>query len=117
MKAYEYILSKQVQWAINRGIPLIGSKGKRGQPAYTSKLDQNLFEPLDPDVRECFMAGDGNEILGSSGSPAKMQALHSSSALGVKIFQYWQKINQVPVIAAACGLCRKGNTVSEKNRI
>lgn len=43
-----------------------------------------------------------------------MQALHSSSALDVNIFQYWQKLNHVPLIAAACGLCRRGNKVSEK---
>jgi hypothetical protein len=43
-----------------------------------------------------------------------MHALHSSSALAVNIFQYWQKIKQVPLIAAACGFCRKGNKISEK---
>ena len=43
MKAYEYILSKQTQWALNRGIFLTGSKMERGRPAYTLKLDENLF--------------------------------------------------------------------------
>jgi len=114
MKAYEYILAKQVQWALNRGIKLIGSKGRRGRPAYTFTLEQNLFEPLEPDVRECFKKGDGGEIIGSQDSPAKMQAVHSSSALSVNIFQYWQKIDQVPLIAAACGFCRKGNNNSRK---
>lgn len=111
MKAYEYIVSKQIQWALNHGIPLIGSKGIKGRPAYTTNLDQNLFKPLDLDVRKSFEQGDGNEICGD---PAKMQAVHSSSALGVNVFQYWQRIKQVSVIASACGFCRKGNTVSEK---
>jgi len=114
MRAYEYILSKQTQWALNQGIPLIGSKGHRGRHAYTPELNQNLFEPLMPSVRDCFLQGDGNEIIGSVENPAKMQALHSSSALSVNIFQYWQKINQIPVIAAACGFCRKGNNISER---
>ncbi len=114
MRAYEYILTKQIQWALNRGISLIGSKGLRGRPAYTPQLDQNLFEPLEPSVQESFMTGDGNEIIGTPDSPAKMQAVHSSSALGVNIFQYWQKKNLVPLIAAACGFCRKGNNVSKK---
>ncbi len=114
MRAYEYILSKQTQWALNRSIPLIGSKGRRGRPAYAPKLNQNLFEPLETSVHESFLKGDGNEIIGSMDSPAKMQAIHSSSALSVNIFQYWQKINQVPVIATACGLCRKGNHLSQK---
>lgn len=111
MKAYKYIISKQTQWALNRGIQLIGSRGIRGRPAYTPELDQNLFDPLEPNVRESFLQGDGNEL---TGSPAKMQAIHSSSALSVNIFQYWQKINQIPVIAAACGFCQKGKDVSNK---
>lgn len=111
MTAYEYILSKQVQWALNHGICLIGSKGLRGRPAYTPELNQNLFEPLERTVRKSFLKADGNEIIGS---PAKMQAVHSSSALSVNMFQYWQKIKQVPGIAAACGFCRKGNNVSQK---
>lgn len=113
MRASQYILSKQIQWARNRGIELIGSKGKRGRRAYTQSLDENLLEPLLPDVRESFDKGDGNEVNGNPNSPAKMQALHSSSALGVNVFQYWQRINQVPIIAAACGFCRKGSQVAE----
>jgi len=42
-----------------------------------------------------------------------MQAVHSSSALGVNIFQYWKKINQVPAIAAACRFCNTGNISSQ----
>lgn len=111
MKAYEYITGKQAQWALNRGISLVGSEGNKGRPLYTSKLNQNLFEPLSLDTRKSFEQGDGGEI---SGNPAKMQAVHSSSALGVNVFQYWQNIQQVSAIASACGFCRKGNAVSEK---
>ena len=114
MRAYEYILTKQAQWALNRGISLIGSKGSRGRPAYTPQLDQNLFKPLEPSIHESFMKGDGSEIIGTPDSPAKMQAVHSSSAFGVNIFQYWQKKNLVPLIAATCGFCKKGNSVSER---
>jgi len=114
MKAYEYILSKQIQWALNRGISLIGSQGKRGRLAYTPYLNQNLFEPLDPSIKKYLESGDGGELNGSPCKPAKMQAVHSSSALGVNIFQYWHTIAQIPKIAAACGFCRKGNRVSKK---
>lgn len=109
MKAYEYILSKQTQWALNNNVKLIGSKGVRGRHAYTKRLRENLFEPLRPSVRKCFKDGDGGELIGY---PSKMQAIHSSSALGVNIFQYWLKENQVPKIAAACGLCNKNNKSS-----
>ncbi len=111
MKAYQYITSKQTQWALNHGIPLIGSKGVKGRAAYTPELNQNLFEPLSLDTRKSFEQGDGHEI---KGNPARMQAVHSSSALGVNVFQYWQEIQQVSVIASACGFCQKGNAVSKK---
>ncbi len=111
MKAYEYIISKQTQWAWNRGIQLVGSQGSEGRLAYTPTLEQNLFEPLEMDTRKSFEQGDGNEI---GGNPAKMQAVHSSSALGVNVFQYWQRIGQVPAIASACGFCRKGSVVSQR---
>ncbi len=41
-----------------------------------------------------------------------MQAIHSSSALGVNIFQYWKSISSIPTIAEACGLCKRGSNVS-----
>jgi len=111
MNGYQYILAKQTEWAKNKGLDLIGSKVNRGRPAYTTSLDYNLFQPLLPDVQMDFAAGDGSE-LGSSGLPGKMQAIHSSSALAVNVFQYWKSISAVPVIAAACGLCRRGSEVS-----
>lgn len=111
MNGYDYILSKQTAWAANSGLTLVGSKGKRGRPAYTFELDQNLFQPLLPDVRKSFATGDGGE-LGSTEFPGKMQAVHSSSAFGVNVFQYWKSIKGVPVIAAQCGLCRVGSQVS-----
>ena len=111
MNGYQYILAKQTEWAKNRGLHLIGSKMNRGRPTYTINVDYNLFQPLLPDVQTSFEVGDGNE-LGSSGMPGKMQAIHSSSALGVNVFQYWKSISAVPLIAAACGLCRQGASVS-----
>lgn len=109
MKAYEVILSKQIQWAKNRDIELIGSKGERGRPVYTKTLEQNLFETLDDRTISQFIDGNGNEIQGSLDTPAKMQALHSSSALAVNIFHYWQKRGLHNEIAAACGFCNKGS--------
>jgi hypothetical protein len=43
-----------------------------------------------------------------------MQAVHSSSALSVNVFQYWEEKHQVPVIASLCGLCGKDEVYSEK---
>ncbi len=57
--------------------------------------------------------GDGGEL---TGYPSKMHAVHSSSALGVNIFQYWQTISQPEKIAYACGFCRKSTTISKNIR-
>jgi len=111
MNGYQYILAKQTEWARNHGIALIGSKIERVRSAYTSEVDHNLFQPLLPEVRNSFESGDGSE-LGSPGLPGKMQAIHSSSALAVNLFQYWKTLSQVSVIAAACGLCRSRSDVS-----
>lgn len=109
MKAFEYILSKQVIWARNNKIKLIGSKGARGRPAYTLRLEDNLFEHLEASVKKDFECGDGGEL---AGNPSKMSAVHSSSALGINIFQYWSKVKQASKIAAACGFCDKDNNIS-----
>ena len=110
MKAHEYILSKQIQWAHNHGIDLVGSKGSRGRPAYARNLKDNLFTPLMPDTRKSFRTGDGGEL---TGNPSKMQAVHSSSALGVNIFQYWNSRNEVEKVAYACRFCNRGTEISE----
>jgi len=110
MNAHNYILYKQIQWAHRNNITLIGSKITRGRKAYTQNLDDNLFEALLSEVKGNFEEADGGEL---TGNPCKMQAVHSSSALGVNIFQYWKRINQIPAIAAACGFCSTDNTSSQ----
>lgn len=113
LSGYEYIISKQIQWAKNNDKPLIGSKGDRGRPTYTHDLNQNLFEPLLEENQTRFEDGNGQEILGTQENPAKMQALHSSSAIAVNLFQYWQKRGMISEIAAACGFCRQQSDYSE----
>lgn len=115
MNGYSYILEKQISWAQNRNIPLIGSQINRGRKAYTKDLDQNLLSPILPEVELSFSSGDGSE-LGTAGKPGKMQAVHSSSAIAVNFFQYWKTIKQVSIIAAACGLCRSDSVVSQNIR-
>ena len=116
MNSFTYILSKQVSWAQNQGIDLVGSKGFRGRPAYTKTLAENMFEPLAPATIDDFNAGDGGELNKKGDQLPKMHAVHSSSALGVNIFHYWLGINKIPKIAAACRLCNKNNTLSQNIR-
>jgi len=45
-------------YAQANNIKLVGSKGVRGHPAYTIKLEENLFEPLLPEVKKDFNNAD-----------------------------------------------------------
>ena len=112
MNARDYIITRQIQWAHRHGIVLQGSEGDRGSPAYTTRLCDNLFEPLTDQTRAAFCSGDGNELKPAGRRVPKMQALHSSSALVVNVFQYWQRVGEVAVVASACGLCSTKNTRS-----
>ena len=114
MRGFEYIQSRQILWAKRNGLTLVGSKGERGLPIYTQTLEENLYEALTPENMTQFEAGDGGEVHDKADGPAKMKALHSSSAIAVNIFQYWSKIEKVPQIAHACGLCMASNHGSEK---
>ncbi len=77
------VRKRQQEWAESRGIAVAA-------PGYTQQLEDNLFVPLSAPTREDFAAGDGNE-LGRPGQRAKMQALHSSSALACNVFEYWRQ--------------------------
>jgi hypothetical protein len=72
------------------------------QDGYTLSLNYNLFKPLSPETESDFSRGRGDE-LGRSGTCGKMQALHSSSALVVNIFEYWWQSSKIQVIANLCG--------------
>lgn len=109
MNAIEYIQTKQQIWAKSQGINLIGSKGDSGKKIYSTALNENLFLPMNSTVKQAFDEGDGKELNQQDGFPAKMQALHSSSALAVNVFQYWMT-KKNSIIASACGLCKKDNT-------
>ena len=66
---------------------------------YTSTFEQNLFASPSEETRLEFSKGDGGE-LGTPGKRGKMQALHSSSALGCNVFEYWRKRDAQPLANA-----------------
>ncbi|MDF1658757.1 MAG: hypothetical protein P1U58_14175 [Verrucomicrobiales bacterium] len=112
MKPNQYLKEKQIQWALNQELELRGSDGDRGVRAYTSTVDENLFEPLSDEAREQISSGDGGELEAKGEQRSRMQAVHSSSALPVNIFQYWQRNGDLDAITSACGFCRLGSSPS-----
>jgi hypothetical protein len=104
MNVCDYVKFKQRVWANSNGITLIGSKIDKGEQNYSPILEQNLFRPLRKETEESFKKADGKELEKRNSNPCKMQALHSSSALAVNIFQYWVD-KDISIIASACGLC------------
>ena len=107
MTTLEYVKEKQKLWAKAHHIQLVGSRGEHGEKVYTADLAGNLFQGLSPSSRHEFAGGDGNE-LGGGDKPCKMQALHSSSAIGVNVFEYWKCNGRACVIAKALGLPSAG---------
>jgi len=113
MNAYNLIISKQIEWAKNKGLQLVGSRRDRGRKVYTTSIGDNLFQPLNEKTREDLENGDGGELSVAKG-PAKIQALHSSSALGINVFDYWRKSTDLSIITASCGLSLAGSKLTGK---
>lgn len=113
MNGFNYILTKQIAWADRNKIELVGSEITKGRQAYTKTLDDNLFEPLFPKTKTEIEKGNGGELKGDATHSAKMCAVHSSSAIGVNVLQYWKNKN-IPDIAHALGLCRKDNKLAQE---
>jgi hypothetical protein len=107
MNGLEFIKSKQQNWASRKGIKLVGGNiPDKGEKNYLYNLTDNLFEPLSKESLDCYNSGDGNETKDSKTRLAKMKALHSSSAIVINLFQYWQERDVSPIVYA-CKLCSK----------
>lgn len=112
MSPYDYIKHRQVLWAHRHHKPLGGqfrndtdpAQVERGTKLFTLTLDDNLFEPLGPEARGEFESGDGDEL------ESKMNAVHSSSALAVNLFNYWRQRELFSEIAKAIRVPSTGIT-------
>lgn len=63
---------------------------------YTDSIDSNIYNGLSSKTKEAFDKADGGEL---KGNPIPMTALHSSSALCVNVFQYFENFNTKPDLA------------------
>lgn len=108
VKALTQIKETQQKWAnelkIKKGIDLVS--GTFNEDGIDSNKDKNYFEKIEYNIfggelnnKKAYSAGDGNEIKAITHRP-KMSALHSSSALVVNLFQYWQGKDTSPLLEA-----------------
>lgn len=82
MRSKQQLLNRQRSWAVSTGLS-VDAKG------YLDNVDANLFQPLSGKTKQAFDDGSGSELRDTPLRPAKMKALHSSSALAVNVFDYW----------------------------
>ena len=85
--ANSIIRSRQQLWADNGKIEL-------DRQNWCVRLEDNLFQGLNPEAREEFEQADGSELEG------KMRAPHSSSALVCNVFDYWRGQDNSPLTDA-----------------
>lgn len=102
MNGSKYIQLKQQNWAKRKGLELVGgTKPDRGEKNYVDDIALNIFnQKLSKETLQDFKKGDGNETKDTTSRLAKMKALHSSSALPVNVFQYWQEKDVSPILSA-----------------
>lgn len=86
----EAVLASQRCWAAAHG----KHADERG---YLDSYELNLASPMSATSLAAFSSGDGGEMKGRPGRPAKMSALHSSSALAVNVFDHWTNRDRSPL--------------------
>lgn len=82
MSSKSQLLDQQRHWAESVGL----APDTRG---YVSTVEANLLQPLNETTKKGFENGSGSELRDTPSRPAKMKALHSSSALAVNFFDSW----------------------------
>ena len=96
MTAKTALIDRQLAWAAQTGYAA-------DSRAYLSAVDTNFSSPYRRDARVAFERGSGSELLDTPTRPAKLKALHSSSALAVNVFDYWTTVDSSP-LARALGI-------------
>jgi hypothetical protein len=93
MSSKSDLKKQQLCWAESIGI-------KPDSRGYLKSIEDNLWKPLSTRTREAFENGSGSELLDGPNHPAKMRALHSSSALAVNVFDFWVGKDAAPLMSA-----------------
>src|SRR5690349_3745831 len=96
MSTRDALLANQRRWAIEQTLTI----DERG---YLSSYGANLWRPLSATAMRCYDRGSGSELRPGTSHPAKMSALHSSSALVANVFDYWSERDAAPLLEALGG--------------
>ena len=83
------VIEQQTRWA--------RSKGFEPRKAYLTSIGENLRQELSSGARTDFERGSGRELRDRGGRPPRMQALRSSSALSLNVFDYWRSRDPYPL--------------------
>jgi hypothetical protein len=83
------VIEQQTRWA--------RSKGFAPRNAYLLSIEENLRQELSTGARTDFERGSGRELRERGIKPPRMQALRSSSALSVNVFDYWRSRDPYPL--------------------
>ncbi|MGI9249607.1 MAG: PGN_0703 family putative restriction endonuclease [Pseudohongiellaceae bacterium] len=89
MSTLEAIKERQRGWAKRQS--------KQPDRNYLASVSANLYQEMAASTKAAFGDGAGSELIDTSKSPAKMKALHSSSALAVNFFDYWVNRDSGPL--------------------
>jgi len=87
------ILDIQRRWADSKAFEFDAS-------GYARQRKDNLFRELSTRVEKSLRSGAGSELDPRDGAPPKFHALHSSSALAVNVFAYWETQDSRPLTDA-----------------
>src|SRR6478752_4520678 len=83
------VIEQQTRWA--------RSKGFEPRNAYLTSLSENLRQQLSDGAQRDFERGRAGELRDRGIRPAKMNALRSSAALSVNVFDYWRSHDPAPL--------------------
>lgn len=96
MASRSLLLRRQRSWARQAG-KTVDAAG------YLPAVSDNLWQPFSVSAQADFAARGGGEFHDGSLHAARMRAVHSSTALAVNVFDYWNTADPAP-LATALGL-------------
>ncbi|HJQ10138.1 MAG TPA: hypothetical protein VJ840_03835, partial [Gemmatimonadaceae bacterium] len=83
------VIEQQTRWATNNGFET--------KNAYVMSLANNLRQEMSSEALRDFERASGRELRQRGIRPPRMQALRSSSALSVNVFDYWRNRDPRPL--------------------